>query len=256
MKDNKKVLLILPILLILVVAGIWASINGQPWLADKDGHYRATLFGIKVPYEAHTVDSSRCTVCDAWVAVNADGSASVSKNNESGDQLYYISYDPQGNVKEHRAGEYSYDSEGNMQSNKEYENGKLVVERVIFRDADGKKTGVNAVFYRNNGSMVRCKYDARGNLIKEVHYDDMGNMGDIFTHVRQYDDYFNSVKNCKTYLNGRLITECEYGTPSCVHFNLERKIEYDEDGSRTVYEYEEGKLKKTTAYDAAGNIIN
>ena len=248
MKDNKK-FLILIFALLLAGAGICMLLMPQQWQADKDGHYRFRLFDAKVAYEAHTLDGEKCTVCGAEIVFNSEGVCTVSQYNEHGHRFRYIRYQADGTVESERRGEFVYDETGNIRYAREYVDGCLSVEA----EYEGP-IAIKTWCYLKDGGREYEERDIQGRMIKTVSYDAQGRAGDVYTYEEEFLEG-NTKSLTRTYVNGVLKKETLRSNWGCEGFPVLEKTEYHDDGSKTVYEYNGGKVEKKTTFDAAGNII-
>lgn len=194
-----------------------------------------------------------------------DGSKCVYEYNESGDSLGYVLYDEEGNVAESYRTEYVTDKNGNLTGERTYENDTLSQE---IKYASGKNEEEEFLYaeevaaYSEDGSKTVEKYDENGELISESSYDAEGKKlyeydleyfydeegNHVSTEKREkgelkqeiiyeYDDEGNLASE-KTYEGDRLIKEVQYAESE--YFFYEAKvITYNEDGSKTVEEYDE-----------------
>ncbi len=189
-----------------------------------------------------------------------DGSKAYTEYDEYGYSSKYVYYDESGNAVATTTYENTYDENGNRTSLKEYEDGVLLNE-TFFENVKVTEDGfsyyisetVKRIFYESDGSKSEVKY-VNDSPVEEIVYDASG--AEISKTLYTNDDEGNNIFS-KTYENGVLVREATYALYSDGWGSYKQFVtEYESDGSKTVYEYDEYfSIKTVTKYDANGKII-
>ena len=194
-----------------------------------------------------------------------DGSKCIYEYNESGDSMGYVLCDEDGNITESYRTEYVTDGEGNLTGEKVYENESLVQEIKYAAASNEEEEFLYAeevATYAEDGSKAVEKYDENGELIAELAYDAEGKKlyeyeleyfydedgNHISTEKREdgelkqeviyeYDEEGN-IKTEKTYEGKKLVKEVQYAETEYFYYEA-KVITYNDDGTKTVEEYDE-----------------
>lgn len=174
--------------------------------------------------------------------------------NEYGDTVYRATY----NNKDHRLTqqlryEREYDESRNVLWEKEYIDGVLTSEitgyAVDEREDLYIRYPAETIDYYEDGKKLVSTFGAYGDVASETLYDADGAVLEVSTYEHTYDENHHRT-NTKLYENGRLATETAFAYNADGWTYIRRVTVYQEDGRRTVYEYDENEtLVSTTEYD-------
>lgn len=179
--------------------------------------------GMLVEEGIYTVDADGWSLPVKITSYLEDGSWSTNEFNEIGGVVKAETYSAQGTLIAQESIEYLPEESG----------GGYVL------------TG-----FMEGGSTYRTAYDHYGNCVFNGYYEADGTVISEFTMEYAYDAQGNRTQD-KTYAGERLISENTY-----VNGYTVSSVEYMEDGSRCVYEYDEmGNTVKHTLYDAQGQVM-
>lgn len=127
--------------------------------------------------------------------------------------------------------------------------GTLIAEENITYFAEEEGGGYLLTGFMEGGATYRTEYNGHGDCTFNGFYEADGTAISEFRMEYEYDAEGNRIHD-KTYAGERLISENTYVNGYAVS-----SVEYEEDGSRYVYEYDDrGNTLKHTLYDARGNI--
>ncbi len=207
----------------------------------------------------YSIDADGVTELLTEKTYNEDGSWIGMEYDLYGNQVIEIQSDAEGNVELDRRYEHTYDAEGNRTLTKTYNNGVLVeeVEYLFGSDDNGSwsMSGKTTVYHEDGTKTVsdsdseatwstEITYDADGNVLEEIRYEYDKNEDGDSTGSRGY-------KNGKLFVETKVITGSD-GETTGIHW-----IDYHDDGTKTVTEYDDMfELISKTVYDAAGNVIS
>ena len=192
------------------------------------------------------------------ISYNEDGSWIGAEYDLYENQVIEIHSNANGNVELDRRFEHTYDEDGNKTLTKTYDNGVLVeeVEFWVGSDEDGTwSMSGKTTTYHEDGSKTVSDGDLEATWSSETTYDAAGNVVEELRYEYTQDEN-GEATSTKGYKNGKLFVETqaittEEGEPGILW------IDYEEDGSKTVTEFDENfELVKETVYDAAGNVIS
>lgn len=110
--------------------------------------------------------------------VDVDGSKYVGEYNERGDQIAWITYDPDGNMEHNERYEITYTKEGEKDTVKTYSNDVLVEERIytmVTYDDGWMNYPGTIIEYHEDGTKTVSEYAENDELISQTHYDTAGN---------------------------------------------------------------------------------
>lgn len=146
--------------------------------------YTDDALSYEVEY-APDADGIPCAVKDTiyW----EDGSKEYCEYDQNGSPLLMISYDADGQVLYHNRYAYTYDAEGNILTQKNYENDILVseYEYAVYADVDYSYTyTVKETIYYEDGSKLILEYNENFEIISESYFDAEGNPAD---HSSKFD---------------------------------------------------------------------
>lgn len=228
------------------------------WSVDKDGHWKVCQdCGEILDAAAHTLVDDCCSECNAEVYVYDDW-ASVYLCNEFGDVILSLDYED-GILVCTQTNEYTYDNAGNLLTATCYTDGQLSSYAEFLLDDDGFSYVAKETNYNEDGSYDYNEYDQWFNNTLYLSYDADGTL--LYSLRTQYtcDDY-GTVLYQKAFENDVLTYEMEYAVfeDEDGYFTYcSKEIEYFEDGSKLITEYNElGDILSQIAYDADGNPID
>ena len=224
------------------------------WMSEKV-YYGETLTSER----EYSVDADGCQNTLKEITYNEDGSWVGIEYDLYENEVIEIHSDAEGNVELDRRYEHTYDADGNKTLTKTYDNGVLTEEVEYFVGSDEygswSMSGKTTV-YHEDGSKTVSDQDLEATWSSEITYDASGNVVEELRYEYQYNEDGDSIGS-KGYKNGKLIEEVqgimgENGEATGLLW-----IYYNEDGTKTVDEYDEFfDLVKETVYDAAGNVIS
>ena len=111
--------------------------------------------------------------------VDADGYKYVGEYNEQGDQIAWITYDPDGNMVHNERYEITYTEEGNQDTVKTYSHDVLVEEKIytMVTFEDGWMNYPSTIIeYHEDGTRTVTEYDENDEVVSEITYDADGNV--------------------------------------------------------------------------------
>lgn len=207
--------------------------SAEGWELNAREHWQICECGEAINTAAHSLDeNSKCSVCGAEIWDFGDF-VDVHTYTQYGDSLRITSYDADGSVASETWSEYGFTADGES-----YETKNTMI------DADGIKY-IGEYNEQRDMTAWFC-YDADGNLVTEERYE------------FEYDtEGRKQVK--RAYVSGTLTQELIYKlvTEEDGWMNYPGTvIDYHDDGSKTVTEYDENdEIISATTYDAAGNVM-
>ena len=244
------------ILMTALLAGCGSSTIYDAWQVDKENHWKLNEDGERVESSAHTLGGDTCTVCGAKITVS-DGSMEIVRVNEKEDPVQQQIYDTDGSVLVDKTYEYEYNEEEQKSVSKEYENGMLTLETTYQESAiEGEVVEATQKYYNEDNSKSFIEFNQYGDITKESHYDPMGELAFEAVYEFVYDGADQKTYH-KYYEDGRMTEECEYKYDELNTYTYEwKKTVYNEDGTKTVTEYNEDRtIHRQDTYDAQGNKV-
>lgn len=190
----------------------------------------------------------------------SDGSKEYTEYDDHGYAIKIEYYSETGELLQTNTYENQYDENGNRTYIKEFEEGVLISESFF----DNIKVEEDGFFYYNSVMIKGIYYEFDGaksvityvneSPVEEIEYDASG--AEISKKLYINDDEGNAISH-KKYENGTLIEEATYAMHSGGWGSYAQFItEYNSDGTKTVYEYDEYyNTKSITRYDANGKVI-
>ena len=162
-----------------------------------------------------------------------DGTKSVSDYDEDGNAVSTAYYDADGKVYSETQSEYAY-------------------------TADGESYETKNTMTDMDGAVYISEFNEQGDQIAWICYDPDGNLMTEERYEYEYDDEGNTLAK-KIYVSGALSQELLYTTVTDADGWMSYPgtvIDYFDDGSKTVTEYNENdEIISIMTYDAAGNEI-
>lgn len=242
--------------------------DGKASVSDYDEH------GDQIRHTYYAADGTKISETFTEYATDADGNCYEVKSteyqyiygkvyigeyNEYGDQTARTISDLDGNVEHTDRFEREYNDEGEPIWLKVYANDVLVQEVTGFKtyvDEDSYMRFPEAVIdYWEDGTRIVTAYRDDGEVATETYYKADGTVEKEITYIYESDSEGNRT-SIKAYESEHLIKESEYALDEYGWSYKAKETEYYEDGSKTVYEYDEdGELVSETKYDAEGNEI-
>lgn len=197
-----------------------------------------------------------------------DGTKLVAEYNQYEDIVTRVMYDANGAVVYEERYEREYNEEGDPLWEKEYEDGVLIREIPYYisgsdEDMSWRCPG-KTIDYYEDGTKLVTEYNENGDLGKEITYnaDDSVESTVTYTYELVEDGEWTVEEHgkwnlIKAYEDGVLISETRHKVSSEGWWTYKAQvIEYYEDGTKTVSEYDENQeLVSETTYDAAGNVV-
>lgn len=205
------------------------------WERNAKEHWQVCEDGEKLNTAAHTLDEeSICTVCRSMVDTSEDGEAYVNTYDEQNNLIRYTCYGADGNAVTEIFTEYATDAEGNYYEKKstEYDYANSVVYIGEYNEYEDQT--------------ARTVTDLDGNVLQKDRFE------------REYNSDGEPMWE-KTYTNDILVQEITgYKTYTDGDYSMRfpaSVIEYNEDGSKLVTEYnDQGEVGKETSYKADGTV--
>ena len=214
-----------------------------------------------VIYETHSeyayTEDGGCYESKATEYDHKTGVKLVCEYNEYEDILTRVEYDFDGTVQYEESYEREYNEDGDMLWEKTYRDGKLTYEIVgyVTQSEDGMswRYPEQTISYEEDGGKVVSKYGDNGEVETETYYNADGTVDRELTYRYELDDVGNW-SHIKVYEGDRLVIDNEYAISEDFWSYKAKVTEYNEDGSKTVSEYDQfEELIRTTTYDADDN---
>ena len=223
----------------------------KQWKMDKENHWTESKDGKRDEVAAHTFDiNGFCTVCNALMTTETDGSLNLQTFNEKGDISSWVGYDAAGEQDTDRQYEYKYDIAGNKEEAKVYNNGALELEATYGKDINGEDYIAEQTAYNDDGSKSYTKSNEHNDTVEEITYDTEGEVETSRRYEYEYDEN-NLTTHLNIYENEMLIEDCTYNYDKNGDTYPCKRIEYWLDGSITTTEYDEnGEVLSEVYYDA------
>lgn len=240
----------------------------RDWEADKDNHWYLDDQGAQMGLEAHKLDGEGCTVCGAEIEDFGDGEIWVTIYNEQDDAILSVSY-LDGEMVENKKRAYTYDEEGRWSTVAKYSFGVLT-EETVFQVINGEDSWEcipeQTTTYNEDGTKLVEKFDETSWTVAETLYDADGKVVYDYTITNEFNDqsFISSIKKFegetlaaeityeydenensvadRYYEYGKLVREEFYTSVAEEDFTysyVSKVIEYQEDGTQTVTEYDE-----------------
>lgn len=239
----------------------------ENWHVDLNTHWHQAVNGETIDEGAHKLEEDRCTVCNTRFDYFDDGETWLSQYNDHEDMIRWTIYNSDGEIIDDTIYEYVYDKNGEYVSEKQYDNSILSIE-TFFTTIPGDEYGDDftyaheSILYLDDGGKIVENYDTEGETIAEKTYDAEGNLisdytvkytysengfmlsmekfsGDVLAEsiICEYDE--NYVQTGEKYYEGeKLVKEHVYTVVDGWSY-VSSIIEYHEDGTQTVTEYDE-----------------
>ena len=229
--------------------------------------------GDLISFVSYDADESKLCECLYEYAVSAHGASYEAKNydydyqsevlyiseyNEYGDQISRAVCDLDGNEKSMDRFEYEYNENGDKMWLKQYTNDVLVHEilayKVVFTEEYIMRFPETVIDYNEDGTKLVTVNGDNGEIAHEACYNADGTVEYELFYTYETDDEGNW-KSIKVNDGERLITDTEYSLDADGMSYVAKVTEYNEDGSKTVCEYDENEeLVKETRYNADGSV--
>ena len=206
------------------------------WESDVENHWH-TCGECKETFDsaAHTLENDVCTVCGSEVVTYDSGEKQLTVYDEQGSAVYFAVYDTDGSVVVESRFEYTYDADGNVQSETYYDGETLSAQYEYARSASGEIYLAKDTNYYEDGSKSVGEYDEHGNTLYYANMDAEGNVWDAAEYT--YNDA-GDWAGVKEYVDGALAAEREYSIDAEGNMQLLKEISYNEDGSWIGAEYD------------------
>ena len=186
-----------------------------------------------------------------------DGSLAYTYD-DSGNTLSEIHYRPDGSVDVEYGYENVYDLAGNLLLKRTFTNGKLSqeIEYIFGSDAEGSwSRSIKTVDYGSDGSKTIYEEDPNSAWSTTITYNADGKVVQELRYEYLFNESGDSVGS-KGYDNGRLFTEFMTIQDDNGKTTGIRNIDYHEDGSKIVREYNDVfELIREITYDASGTAL-
>ena len=183
-----------------------------------------------------------------------DGVTTHSTYNEYGDWTLITYTEADGTVSTTNRAEYTYDAEGNRLTYYGYTNDVLDAEVLYAFTPDGEHFALSESYAFEDGSRQVAVCDELGYTLEYATYTPDGSLeyGSFFTYNEDHSQYV------ETYYEGEtLLSEYTYAYTEDDWMTNLRAVNYDYDGSCTVYEYDiYGNETLDAAYGADGSVIS
>ncbi len=241
----KRLVAILAVLCLLLTFGACKKEEEKPkenvtageWQVDLQNHWHETENGKRTDEAAHTLGAdNRCTVCEAQITRNEDGSGSVVVFGEENAWSEAIYYDADGNVMSTMRTENTYDANGNTLTSTYYKDGLLSQTEIYAYGTGGTTYLCEVTVYDEKGAKEVMTYAENEALTSLSKYDESGKRVFWEYYELTYDGEGNVIHD-KTYRDGVLVLENSYAPNASGTFVVVEKIEYDQDGKMTVTRY-------------------
>lgn len=227
---------------------------GDSWMTETE--YTADVLTARREY---SLDPYGTQTLLKDISYNEDGSFTASGFDEYGNETLEGSYDANGDPISELRYENEYDADGNRTLRRTYTDGVLTqeMEYLFGSDAEGSwSQSGKTTTYHEDGSKTVSDRDLAATWATEITYDANGVVTEEIRYIYEYDDQGNSV-GAKGYRNGKLFEESQSTRGPDGEATGFVLISYAEDGSKTVWEYnEELDMVKETTYDAHGHVIS
>lgn len=224
------------------------------WMGEK--LYEGDLL---ISEQEYLLDEDGIQTTIRSVYYNEDGSSSVTEYDEHGNEILSGSYDAEGHAENLVRYENEYDAEGNQTLRRTYEGDRLTEEMEFWfgSDEDGSwSMSGKTTTYHEDGTKTVSDRDLDATWSSEITYDANGNVIEEIRYEYLYNNNGDSVGS-KGYKNGKLFKEAQSIIDSDGETTGILMIDYAEDGTKTVSEYNEVfDLVKQTVYDASGAVIS
>ena len=238
-RRSLSILMASALLLALTACGGHTHTPSADWSADLTNHWHACECGEAVESAAHTLENEVCTVCGSEVCTYDDGTACVYVYNAQGDFIFSAFYAADGSVESEERVEYVYGEDGFILSQKTYLDGNPFLYDEYAMDSNGESYQVRSTYYYDYGAWDVAEYDETGSCISSYSYNPDGTVNYAYLYEYAPD---GSWMNETRYEGERLVEQWEYTLvqeDEWVNQNISRYIYYGEDGSVSLYEYDE-----------------
>ena len=237
--------------------------NDHRYTYSEDGsHMTEQLYmdgNLTYEQELRWDNNTGCWEMTAEWAYGDDGSMAYTYD-DSGNPLSEIHYNSDGSLIVEYAYENVYDLRGNLIQIRTFTNGKLTQETEYIHgtDPDGSSWSRSGktTYHNPDGSKLVYDSDPESTWSTEITYDANGNV----THELRYEYLYNENGDSigsRGYENGRLFTAYDALLDENGETVSILNTEYRDDGSKTVYEYDQNfDLVSEMNYAADGSIIS
>lgn len=248
--------------LLLALAMLLAACGSAPpahshvpgsWVVELNEHGRAcSVCGEAMAREAHMLKDGVCTICGAQIT-DSDGFFSLALFDGHGNPILRQEVYPDGEVKAlgDRRWTYTYDSDGNLLTEKAYLDGELRSECEYALNDSGERYTLRRIDHYGEGARNYREFDPYGYTTREEMVESDGTV----SFCEEYENIVDGngeLRAIRKFVDGVLIDETEYGNFEEDGWALRTTI-YLEDGSREVKTYDPGgKLLSEALYDAQG----
>ena len=227
---------------------------GDGWMTETE--YAADILTARREYALDPL-GNQTTLKD--ISYSEDGSFTVTAFDEYGNETLSGRYAADGRAESEITYENVYDANGNRTLCRTYTDGVLTQE-MEFRfgsDAEGSwSTSGKTTTYHEDGSKTVEDSAEDSTWATTITYDANGVVTEEIRYVYEYNDQGEAV-GAKGYRNGTLFEESRSTrgpNGEALGFAI---ISYEEDGSKTVWEYDDKlAMVKETVYDAHGHVIS
>jgi len=231
------------------------------WYGDIEKHWQLNEAGEKIEEGKHVLKNEVCKKCNAMFYSWNDEETYFSMPDKHGNIKYRATFNPSNTILSEEFCELKYNEDDILLSEKwTYANGTLI-EEVNYAVIDGTNVIKDDTFYYPDGTKIYTEYDSEGYAIKDVYYDEAGNVEQTNTYENEYDINGNRV-SVKQFNEGVLISEnffenekvTEDGYTSYMS-KVIKSIYYDSDGCKTVTNYVNETPVEEIEYDKDGAEI-
>lgn len=210
-------------------------------------------------FSEYALDSDGNSYEVKYTEIDADGAKLIVEYNEYGDPVSRLMYNADGSLESEDAWFYEYDAEGDPLWEMQYRDGMLIYEITGYATYESEDYSMRypetVIEYHEDGCKLVTQYGDNGEVASETHYYADGSVDSVRTYVYETDDEGNWTSK-KEYLNHALMCDIEYSINSDGWTYMTKMTEYHDDGTKTVYEYNEyEELVNQTQFDADGNEI-
>ena len=180
--------------------------------------------------------------------------------NRYGDVTYRAFFDLEGNLDHEDVWEYGYNDEGQMEWMKQYRDGVLTDEITGYAERVTEDYSMRypetVIAYYEDGTKLVSYSGELGEVETETLYNADGSVASVTRYVYEtFED--GNWKRITVYKDDVMICDTEYVMDEEMGWSRKfMETEYHEDGSKTVFEYDENEeVVSEIRYDAAGNEI-
>lgn len=233
-----------------------------PWNADWENHWLAcTECGEYLELSSHNANNQWdiCFECDAEIKKHSQGYITVQlydRNTKTNTTHYY---DLLGNLLVTSKQIDTYNEDGYLISQAQYEDGKLIYEEHYAHRSKYDHYIISQTYYDlDDGSKLTYQFNEFGNLIRQTHYTKSGEISLDEEHEYTYSDS-GVILYEHIYDSEVLVCEREYTVIGSYYARsyCSKEIILNEDGTRDVTEYtQDAKIIAEYYFDADGNLVD